>query len=88
MASSVIHMAVAHEINNIQVGKFFAKAQQAEASSSLRLIKLKQVIELTLFYVSWIAHEHIINVKGMKIFRNCPTKQDSFRLPLPSNIKS
>ena len=24
----------------------------------------------------------------LKIFRNCPIKQDSFRLPLPSNIKS
>ena len=39
-------------------------------------------IELTLFYVSSITHEHIINVKGMKIFRNCPTKQDSFLLHL------
>ena len=53
---------------------------------SLRLIKLKQVIELTLFYVSWIIHERIINVKGMKIIRNCPAKTGQFPLTFAPEI--
>ena len=34
--------------------EFFAKAQQAKASSSLKLIKLKQVVELTLTFNAWV----------------------------------